>query len=72
MTQLALHLQPNEASLTALLKERFGYDGFRRGQLDILLSVLSGRDTLAVMPTGGAENLSATRFPHFFTKALSS
>ena len=45
------------ASLTALLKGRFGHDGFRRGQLDILLSVLQGRDTLAVMPTGGGKSL---------------
>ena len=48
---------PSEASLSALLKEKFGYDSFRRGQLDILMSVLSGRDTLAVMPTGGGKSL---------------
>lgn len=57
MNQLTIQLTVDEASLTTLLKERFGYDGFRRGQLDILMSVLSGRDTLAVMPTGGGKSL---------------
>ena len=36
-----------------LLKTMFGYDRFRPLQLDIIKSVLSGRDTLAIMPSGG-------------------
>lgn len=43
--------------LLSLLQSRFGMQEFRRGQLDILRSVAAGRDTLAVMPTGGGKSL---------------
>lgn len=39
------------------LKAHFGYSAFRAGQADIIHSLLSGRDTLAVMPTGGGKSL---------------
>ena len=35
-----------------LLKERFGYDDFRPAQSRVIEAVLTGRDTLAVLPTG--------------------
>ena len=35
-----------------LLKARFGYDDFRPAQSRVVEAVLSGRDTLAVLPTG--------------------
>lgn len=47
----------SDASLTALLKKHFGYKSFRTGQLQVIKSVLSGNDTLAVMPTGGGKSL---------------
>jgi ATP-dependent DNA helicase RecQ len=40
-----------------LLKEIYGYDDFRRGQKIIVNSVLSGRDTLGVMSTGGGKSI---------------
>ena len=40
-----------------VLKEVFGYSEFRSLQPDIIASVLSGRDTLAIMPTGGGKSL---------------
>ena len=41
----------------ATLRESFGYPGFRPGQERAITSVLSGRDTLVVLPTGGGKSL---------------
>lgn len=40
-----------------LLKTVFGHDEFRPGQEEIVSSVLSGEDVLAIMPTGGGKSL---------------
>lgn len=40
-----------------VLKSVFGYNSFRLLQKDIISNVLAGRDTLAVMPTGGGKSL---------------
>jgi ATP-dependent DNA helicase RecQ len=45
------------ADLLATLRTRFGLEAFRPGQQDIIEAVLSGRDTLAVMPTGSGKSL---------------
>src|SRR5215218_423491 len=39
------------------LREHFGYPGFRPGQEAAVESVLAGRDTLVVLPTGGGKSL---------------
>jgi len=47
----------NGSSVLETLKTHFDLDGFRRGQREIIASVLEGKDVLAVLPTGGGKSL---------------
>ncbi|QIR83874.1 DNA helicase RecQ [Paracoccus sp. AK26] len=40
-----------------LLRQVWGFDGFRPGQQEIVEAVAQGRDVLAIMPTGGGKSL---------------
>ena len=46
------------AALKREAKSRFGVTAFRSVQREVLESVLSGRDTLAIMPTGAGKSLT--------------
>ena len=43
--------------IRSILKQYWGYDEFRPLQEDIVLSVLEGKDTLALLPTGGGKSI---------------
>ncbi len=45
------------SSIRQILKENWGYDQFRPLQEDIIQSVLDGKDTLALLPTGGGKSI---------------
>lgn len=40
-----------------LLRQRFGYDGFRPGQEPLIDALLKGQDVLGVMPTGAGKSI---------------
>jgi ATP-dependent DNA helicase RecQ len=49
--------RPTFEEARALLRARFGFQEFRPGQERAVTSVLSGRDTLVVLPTGGGKSI---------------
>ena len=46
-----------DSSLKELLKKIFGFDAFKGDQEAIINSVLSGKDTFVIMPTGGGKSM---------------
>lgn len=48
----------NQLNATEVLQKYWGYPGFRPLQSDIVESVLSRRDTLGLMPTGGGKSIT--------------
>ena len=41
----------------SILKKYFGYKSFRYGQKEVIENILSGRDTLCIMPTSGGKSI---------------
>ncbi|HZJ20037.1 MAG TPA: DNA helicase RecQ [Pricia sp.] len=46
-----------QQELLPLLKTHFGYDSFRSNQLEVMEDVLSKKNVMAIMPTGGGKSL---------------
>ncbi|MEP7163119.1 MAG: DNA helicase RecQ [Ferruginibacter sp.] len=47
----------NLAGLATQLQQQFGFDGFKGPQEEIINTLLSGRDSFVIMPTGGGKSL---------------
>ncbi len=46
-----------QQELLPLLKTHFGYDSFRPNQLEVMDDILSKKNVMAIMPTGGGKSL---------------
>jgi ATP-dependent DNA helicase RecQ len=49
--------QFTEAELNQKVEEHFGFNGFKGLQVQAIQSLLSGKDTFVIMPTGGGKSL---------------
>ena len=58
VNEIKQHTTESSISIDEILSKWWGYSDFRPMQREIIESVLAGRDTLALMPTGGGKSLT--------------
>ncbi len=46
-----------DEQIYSVLKQFYGYDTFRKGQVELINSILAGKDVLGIMPTGGGKSI---------------
>ena len=47
----------DDSVLEATLRSGFGFESFQVGQREVIIDVLEGRPTIAIMPTGAGKSL---------------
>jgi ATP-dependent DNA helicase RecQ len=57
MNKNCIQFQMNLTKAKEILKHQFGYDSFRLNQEQAIETVLSGKDAVVLMPTGGGKSL---------------
>lgn len=66
---IKIYFQNLMATPKEILKKYWGYDAFRPLQEEIILSVLSKKDTIALMPTGGGKSI-CFQMPSLMTEGI--
>jgi ATP-dependent DNA helicase RecQ len=51
-------MEMNPPELNAVLRESFGFEAFLPGQRELIQAMMTGRDALGVLPTGGGKSLT--------------
>ena len=55
-------------NLERVLEQYFGFTSFRSGQKDVISSILEGKHTLAMLPTGSGKSLCYQLPTYIFKK----
>ena len=56
-------------ALEDILKKHWNYDSFRPQQLAVIESIITGRDTLALLPTGAGKSI-CFQVPTIFQRGI--